>query len=81
MDGEKYIPLIFRVDGSGTQRRYWHWMLCGSDSDAKLGLQTGGDREAPLRYNLNAFFYSNSTGSTDDAAPDTSVPGRGFPMV
>ena len=77
MDGEKYIRSFFRVDGNGTQRRYWHWMLCGSDSDAKL-VQPAGDRKPLARYNLNAFFYSNSTGSTDDAAPDTSVyPGVG----
>jgi hypothetical protein len=32
LDASKYVHSMFRIDSGATNRRYWHWLMCGSDT-------------------------------------------------
>ena len=36
LDAVKYVHSFFRVDSGATQRRYWHWFMCGAATRAEL---------------------------------------------
>jgi hypothetical protein len=55
LDTAKYVHSMFRVDSGATNRRYWHWLMCGADTRAELAdPATGIPRIRPVATN---FFY------------------------
>lgn len=36
LDAAKYVHSFFRVDSGATQRRYWHWFMCGGGTPGEL---------------------------------------------
>lgn len=36
LDTSKYVHSMFRVDSGATNRRYWHWLMCGANTAEEL---------------------------------------------
>lgn len=68
MRSDSYIHSFWRVDSNGTMRRYWHWMVCGADSEAKLIDPV--TKKPRVKYFLQPGFYEN--GGADSEGPDPS---------
>lgn len=70
LDATGYVHSFFRVDSGATNRRYWHWMMCGADTAAELVNTTTG---IPLARPVGtSFFYaprSNNQGGTNPSSP------------
>ncbi len=70
LDTTGYVHSFFRVDSGATNRRYWHWMMCGADTPAELVNTTTG---IPLARPVGtSFFYaprSNNQGGTNPSSP------------
>lgn len=65
LDASQYVHSFFRVDSGATNRRYWHWMMCGADTVAELVNPTTG---IPLARPVGtSFFYD--PGGTNPSTP------------
>jgi hypothetical protein len=55
LDESKYVHSFFRVDSGATERRYWHWMMCGADTPSEtVNMTTGIPLGRPI---AQSFFY------------------------
>ena len=55
LDSDLYVHSFFRVDSGATNRRYWHWMMCGGENaDAMIDPATKIPR---VRHLLRPGFY------------------------
>jgi len=36
LDTSKYVHSFFRIDSGATERRYWHWLMCGANTRDEL---------------------------------------------
>jgi hypothetical protein len=36
LDASKYVHSLFRIDSGASQRRYWHWFMCGGATREEL---------------------------------------------
>jgi hypothetical protein len=36
LDTSQYVHSFFRIDSGATERRYWHWLMCGADTRDEL---------------------------------------------
>jgi hypothetical protein len=66
LDSSKYVHSFFRVDSSATNRRYWHWMLCGAATREEL---VDSSNTPLLRPILDPFFYEYGTSSITGKNP------------
>jgi hypothetical protein len=57
LDQSRYLHSFFRVDSSASDRRYWHWMLCGAATREELVDNTNTPLLRPI---LDPFFYEDN---------------------
>jgi hypothetical protein len=70
LDTTKYVHSFFRIDSGASQRRYWHWFICGGDTREEL---VDPSTHIPRTFPVGTpAFYEE--GGVNISAPQESEP-------
>jgi hypothetical protein len=79
LDQSLYVHSMFRVNSEASQRRYWHWMMCGGATPGELAdATTGIPKGRPVG---TPFFYDAGGLSNNGVGYSVSAPIDGEPTT
>lgn len=67
LDTSKYVHSMFRIDSGATNRRYWHWLMCGADTAEEL---VDPVTRIPRVQPVGTGFFQDPGGANPSAAHD-----------